>query len=238
MLDKKMYKQKHTHKPPYYHGTCPNSYGITTGPCPKIIALARVPTTMALAWHLSKNHAASWPACGEKMQANQCSSCCRWSIQHAHPLPNTHTHTHQTISSSSNIRASPELCFMRAGVASIQSGTIHHCAIMLEQSSEHNYSPVRLNWTRLMHTRKCTQQYTTDTIWAVKNCLAVSLGYNTLMWFDGRSGNRQTDRRERENFECWLGETARWLGEGLALLWESHTNRYHGDVPSVMDSSR
>lgn len=69
-----------------------------------------------------------------------------------------------------------------------------------------------------MHTRKCTQQYTTDTIWAVKNLLAVSLGYNTLIWFDSRSKNQQTERWERENFERWLGETARVVGGRFGIV--------------------
>ncbi len=58
----------------------------------------------------------------------------------------THTHTHN-LPSSSKTQPPPERTLMRAGVASIQSSSIHHCTIIPEQSSAHNYCLVSLHRT-------------------------------------------------------------------------------------------
>lgn len=76
-------------------------------------------------------------------QVNQLSSCCRSNPYLLSPNP---TQT-CNLSSSSNIQPSPERSLMRAGVASIQSSTIHHCTIIREQSHTHNYCPVSLHKT-------------------------------------------------------------------------------------------
>lgn len=84
---------------------------------------------------------------GQEQQANQWSSCCRSNPYLLSPTPNPqHTHT-QNLASSSNTQPSPERTLMRAGVASIQSSSIHHCTIIPEQSSTHNYCPVSLHRT-------------------------------------------------------------------------------------------
>lgn len=77
-------------------------------------------------------------------QVNQWSSCCRSNPYLLSPTPNTQT---CNLSSSSNIQPSPERSLMRAGVASIQSSTIHHCTIIREQSRTHNYCTVSLHRT-------------------------------------------------------------------------------------------
>ncbi len=103
---------------------------------------------------------------GQEQQANQWSSCCRSNPYLLSPTPNTHTHK---ISLHLNTQPSPERTLMRAGVASIQSSSIHHCTIIPEQSSTHNYCPVSAPNTSMQrsHANACSHT-TTATLWAVK----------------------------------------------------------------------